>query len=46
MANINDNTDIKYDLKSSNMYNLIYYKNNRNLLKGPMDYYLSPKYLP
>lgn len=39
-------TLIKYDLKSSNMYNLIYYKNNRNLLKGPMDYYLSPKYLP
>ena len=24
-------TLIKYDLKSSNMYNLIYYKNNRNL---------------
>lgn len=39
-------TLIKYDLKSSNMYNLIYYKNNRNLLKGPMDFYLSPKYLP
>lgn len=39
-------TLIKYDLKSSNMYNLIYYKNNKNLLKGPMDYYLSPKYLP
>lgn len=39
-------TFIKYDLKSSNMYNLIYYQNNKNLLKGPMDYYLSPKYLP
>lgn len=39
-------TFIKYDLKSSNMYNLIYYKYNKNLLKGPMDYYLSPKYLP
>ena len=39
-------TFIKYDLKSSNMYNLIYYKNNKHLLKGPMDYYLSPKYLP
>ena len=39
-------TLIKYDLKASNMYNLIYYKNNRHLLKGPMDYYLSPKYLP
>ena len=39
-------TLIKYDLKSSNMYNLIYYENNKKLLKGPMDYYLSPKYLP
>ena len=39
-------TLIKYDLKSSNMYNLIYYQNNKDLLKGPMDYYLSPKYLP
>lgn len=39
-------TLIKYDLKSSNMYNLAYYKNNKNLLKGPMDYYLSPRYLP
>lgn len=39
-------TLIKYDLKSSNMYNLIYYKNNKDLLKGPLDYYLSPKYLP
>lgn len=40
------NTLIKYDLKSSNMYNLVYYQNNKHLLKGPMDYYLSPKYLP
>ena len=32
-------------LKASNMYNMIYYKNNRELLKGPMDYYLSPKYV-
>ncbi|WP_434796963.1 nucleotidyltransferase [Terrisporobacter vanillatitrophus] len=39
-------TLIKYDLKSSNMYNLVYYKNNKHLLKGPIDYYLSPKYLP
>ena len=39
------NTLIKYDLKASNMYNLVYYKNNKNLLKGPMDYYLSPKYV-
>lgn len=36
---------IKYDLKSSNIYNLVYYDNNKHLLKGPMDYYLSPKYL-
>ena len=39
------NTLIKYDIKSSNIYNLIYYKNNQNLLKGPMDYYISPKYV-
>lgn len=48
VSNINEdifNTLIKYDLKSSNMYNLVYYKNNKDLLKGPMDYYLSPKYL-
>lgn len=45
---INDplfNTLIKYDIKSSNIYNLIYYKNNKNLIKGPMDYYISPKYI-
>ena len=39
------NTLISYDLKASNMYNLIYYRNNKNLLKGPMDYYISPKYI-
>ena len=39
------NTLIKYDIKSSNIYNLIYYKNNQNLLKGPMDYFISPKYV-
>ena len=38
-------TLIKYDLKASNMYNMIYYKNNKNLVKGPMDYYISPKYI-
>lgn len=36
---------IKYDIKSSNIYNMIYYKNNSSLLKGPMDYYLSPTYI-
>lgn len=49
ISHINDSifkTFIKYDLKSSNMYNLVYYSNNKSLLKGPMDYYLSPKYLP
>lgn len=48
ISHVNDplfDTLIKYDLKASNMYNMIYYKNNRELLKGPMDYYLSPKYV-
>ena len=36
---------IDYDIKASNIYNLIYYKNNKNLLKGPMDFYISPKYV-
>ena len=38
-------TLIEYDLKASNLYNLIYYKNNNNLLKGPMDYFISPTYV-
>ncbi|MPN27647.1 hypothetical protein SDC9_175081 [bioreactor metagenome] len=38
-------TLIDYDIKASNMYNLIYYKNNKELLKGPMDYYKSPTYI-
>lgn len=38
-------TLINYDIKASNIYNLIYYKNNKNLLKGPMDFYISPKYI-
>ena len=38
-------TLIDYDIKASNIYNLIYYKNNKNLLKGPMDFYTSPKYI-
>ena len=39
------NTLIEYDIKASNVYNLVYYKNNKNLLKGPMDFYISPKYV-
>ena len=39
------NTLIEYDIKASNVYDLVYYKNNRNLLKGPMDFYISPKYV-
>ena len=38
-------TLIDYDIKASNIYNMIYYKNNKQLLKGPMDYYLSPIYI-
>lgn len=38
-------TLINYDIKASNMYNMIYYKNNSHLLKGPMDYYTAPKYV-
>ncbi len=38
-------TLIDYDIKASNMYNMIYYKNNRQLLKGPMDFYMSPTYV-
>jgi predicted nucleotidyltransferase len=50
-ANIDFNSDdlfktlINYDIKASNIYNLIYYKNNVDKLKGPMDYYLSPIYV-
>lgn len=36
---------IDYDVKASNIYNLIYYRNNRDLLKGPMDFYISPTYI-
>ena len=38
-------TLINYDVKASNLYNMIYYKNNPNLLKGPMDYYTAPTYV-
>ncbi|HSQ87761.1 nucleotidyltransferase [Romboutsia sp.] len=38
-------TLIDYDIKASNIYNMIYYKNNKHLLKGPMDYYTTPIYI-
>lgn len=38
-------TLIDYDIKASNIYNMIYYKNNKHLLKGPMDFYISPTYV-
>ncbi|MGL5315997.1 MAG: nucleotidyltransferase [Peptostreptococcaceae bacterium] len=38
-------TLINYDIKASNMYNMIYYKNNSHLVKGPMDYYTAPIYV-
>lgn len=39
------NTMINYDIKATNLYNNLYYKNNRSLLKGPMDFYISPIYI-
>lgn len=39
------NLMLTYDIKATNLYNLIYYRNNKTLLKGPMDYYISPKYI-
>jgi predicted nucleotidyltransferase len=36
---------INYDIKSTNLYNAIYFKNNKDLLKGPMDYYTAPIYV-
>ncbi|MFI3210583.1 MAG: nucleotidyltransferase [Peptostreptococcaceae bacterium] len=38
-------TLLKYDVLATNIYNNLYYKNNRHLLKGAMDYYISPKYI-
>lgn len=38
-------TLINYDIKASNMYNTIYYNNNKHLLKGPMDFYTTPIYV-
>ena len=45
MDDIRFKTLIDYDIKASNMYNMIYYKNNRQLIKGPMDFYMSPTYV-
>ena len=36
---------IKHDINATNIYNSVYYKNNRALLKGFMDYYISPQYV-
>lgn len=50
-ANVDTNHDnifktlIDYDIKSSNIFNLVYYRYNKNKLKGPMDFYLSPIYV-
>ena len=38
-------TLINYDIKASNLYNIVYYMNNPDLLKGPMDYYTTPIYV-
>ncbi|SHJ66174.1 nucleotidyltransferase [Tepidibacter formicigenes] len=39
------NLFLKYDIKATNLYNLIYYNKRRDLLKGAMDYYISPIYI-
>lgn len=36
---------IENDIKCTDIYNSIYYKNNRNLLKGSMDYFEKPIYI-
>ncbi|NMS89015.1 nucleotidyltransferase [Clostridioides difficile] len=38
-------TLISYDIKSTNIYNSVYYKNNKSLIKGPMDFYTHPIYV-
>ncbi|MCC0628973.1 MULTISPECIES: nucleotidyltransferase [unclassified Clostridioides] len=38
-------TLISYDIKSTNIYNSVYYKNNKDLIKGPMDFYTHPIYI-
>lgn len=39
------NTLISYDIKATNMYSLIYNRDNLSSVKGPMDYITSPKYI-
>ncbi|KXZ39618.1 Predicted nucleotidyltransferase [Alkalithermobacter thermoalcaliphilus JW-YL-7 = DSM 7308] len=39
------NTFLKYDIKSTDIYNIFYYSNNKYMLKGSMDYYISPIYV-
>ncbi|MCC0694052.1 nucleotidyltransferase [Clostridioides sp. ES-S-0048-02] len=38
-------TLISYDIKSTNIYNSVYYRNNQGLVKGPMDFYTRPIYV-
>ncbi|MCC0631972.1 nucleotidyltransferase [Clostridioides sp. ZZV15-6388] len=38
-------TLISYDIKSTNIYNSVYYRNNKDLIKGPMDFYTHPIYV-
>ena len=38
-------TLISYDIKATNIYNSIYYKNNKDLVKGPIDFYTHPIYV-
>ncbi|MCC0703225.1 nucleotidyltransferase [Clostridioides sp. ES-S-0049-02] len=38
-------TLISYDIKSTNIYNSVYYRNNKGLVKGPMDFYTRPIYV-
>uniref|UniRef100_UPI0013EFB154 nucleotidyltransferase family protein n=1 Tax=Clostridioides difficile TaxID=1496 RepID=UPI0013EFB154 len=38
-------TLISYDIKATNIYNSIYYKNNKDLVKDPMDFYTHPIYV-
>ncbi|TQQ84674.1 nucleotidyltransferase [Peptacetobacter hominis] len=36
---------MEYDIKCTDIYNSVYYKNRRELLKGSMDYYIKPIYI-
>ncbi|WFD09077.1 nucleotidyltransferase [Tepidibacter hydrothermalis] len=41
----NLNLFLNYDIRSTNLYNLMYYKNRKDQIKGYMDYYISPIYV-